>query len=453
MTAADPRPPPPSPPIGPAATAAPAPGAPARRGRRLSLRTFDSLKQVEFRWLFASTLGQMAAIQMQILMRSYVAYDLTGSFAAIGVVGLASAVPMLLLSVFGGVLADRVPRKWILQAGHVLNGGFAFLIATLLLLDLLTVQQLFIVALLQGTVLALTISAGQAIVPEVAGKERLMNAVSLNAAGMSFMRLVAPAVAAGVIALVGPGSAYLTIAGCYAAALLMLVPVRARQPGAMQAGPAGAAGGPGAPGAPAGGASGGLNDLIEGLRYSFRQRVIFWILILNFVTAILAMPYMVQLPGYVADVFDGGAGQLAWFAAVSGAGSLLATLVIASLPARRRGVLLLGRSALLGLSLAVFASTSVVWLGLLFMFVVGVWTAGRQAMAMVIIQTYVDDSHRGRVMSIFMTQISMVLFGGFIVGLIAEATGIQAAIGGLGLGLAVFTLGVAIFVPRLRRVM
>ena len=449
MTAADPRPPPPSPPIGPAATAAPAPGTPARRGRRLSFRTFDSLKQVEFRWLFASTLGQMAAIQMQILMRSYVAYDLTGSFAAIGVVGLASAVPMLLLSVFGGVLADRVPRKWILQVGHVLNAGFAILIGTLLLLDLLTVQQLFIIALVQGTVLALTISAGQAIVPEVAGRERLMNAVSLNAAGMSFMRLVAPAVAAGVIALVGPGSAYLTIAGCYAAALLMLVPVRARQPGAMQAGPAGAAGGPAAP---AGRASGSLNDLIEGLRYSFRQRVIFWILILNFVTAILAMPYMVQLPGYVADVFDGGAGQLAWFAAVSGAGSLLATLVIASLPARRRGVLLLGSSALLGLSLAVFASTSVVWLGLLFMFVVGVWTAGRQAMAMVIIQTYVDDSHRGRVMSIFMTQISMVLFGGFIVGLIAEATGIQTAIGGLGLGLAVFTLGVAVFVPRLRRV-
>ena len=79
----------------------------------------------------------MAAIQMQILMRSFVAYELTGSFAAIGIVGLASAVPMLFLSVFGGVLADRVPRKRILQAGHVLNGGFAFLIATLLLLDLL----------------------------------------------------------------------------------------------------------------------------------------------------------------------------------------------------------------------------------------------------------------------------------------------------------------------------
>ena len=74
---------------------------------------------------------------------------------------------------------------------------------------------------------------------------------------------------------------------------------------------------------------------------------------------------------------------------------------------------------------------------------VGIFTAGRQALAMVLVQTYVDDAHRGRVMSIFMTQISMVLFGGFIVGLAAEALGIQTAIGGLGLGLAIFTLGVA----------
>ena len=443
MTAADSRPPARSSPAGPVAAVASAPGAPAGRRRGFSLRTFDSLKQREFRWLFASTLGQMAAIQMQILMRSYVAYELTGSFAAIGIVGLASAVPMLLLSVFGGVLADRVPRKRILQAGHVLNGGFAFLIATLLLLDLLTVQQLFLIALLQGAVLALTISAGQAIVPEVAGRERLMNAVSLNAAGMSFMRLLAPAVAAWIIALVGMGSAYLTIAVFYGLALIALVPVRARRPGAMQP----AAG----PGAPAGGGPGGLSDLLEGLRYSISNKVIFWVLVLNFVTAILAMPYMVLLPGYVADVFEGGPNELAWLAAASGAGSLFATLVIASLPERGRGVLLLVSSALLGVSLAVFAATSNLELGLGLVFVVGIFTAGRQALAMVLVQTYVDDAHRGRVMSIFMTQISMVLFGGFIVGLAAEALGIQAAIGGLGLGLAIFTLAVALAVPRLRR--
>ena len=440
MTAADPQPPAPSSAAGLTAIAdGAAQVPPPRRGGRFSLRTFASLRQREFRWLFASTLGQMAAIQMQILMRSYVAYDLTDSFAAIGVVGLASAVPMLLLSVFGGVLADRVPRKRILQVGHVLNMGFAILIGVLLLLGMLRVEHLFVIALVQGIVLALTISAGQAIVPEVAGRERLMNAVSLNAAGMSFMRLLAPAAAALIIALVGTGSAYLTIAVLYCLALIMLVPVRARRPGAMGA-------------VPSAGGAGGLRDLMDGLRYATSNRVIFWVLVLNFVTAILAMPYMVQLPGYVADVFAGGPTELALLAAVSGAGSLLATLVIASLPERRRGMLLLASSCLLGLSLVAFAATSSFWPAFAIMFVVGAWTAGRQAMAMVLVQSYVDDAHRGRVMSIFMTQISMVLFGGFIVGLIAEVTGIQTAIGGLGLVLAVFVLAVAALVPRLRRV-
>ena len=440
MTLPDSPPSTPSAAVGLAATAdAAPPGRPPRRGARFSLRTFESLRQREFRWLFASTLGQMAAIQMQILMRSYVAYELTDSFAAIGIVGLASAVPMLLLSVFGGVLADRVPRKRILQVGHVLNMGFAILIGTLLLLSLLRVEHLFVIALVQGIVLALTISAGQAIVPEVAGRERLMNAVSLNAAGMSFTRLLAPAAAALMIALVGTGSAYLSIAVFYCLALLMLAPVRARQPGAMRAGPH------------AGGA-GGLHDLMEGLRYAVSNKVIFWVLVLNFATAILAMPYMVLLPGYVSDVFAGGPTELAWLAGVSGAGSLLATLVIASLPERRRGVLLLVCSCLLGLTLTAFAATSLFWPAFAIMFVAGIWTAGRQALGMVLVQTYVDDAHRGRVMSIFMTQISMVLFGGFLVGIMAEATGIQTAIGGLGLVLAVFTLAVAALVPRLRRV-
>ena len=440
MTLSDSPPSTPSPAAGLTATADGAGQAPpARRGGRFSLRTFESLRQREFRWLFASTLGQMAAIQMQILMRSYVAYDLTDSFAAIGVVGLASAVPMLLLSVFGGVLADRVPRKRILQVGHVLNMGFAILIGVLLLLGMLRVEHLFVIALVQGIVLALTISAGQAIVPEVAGRERLMNAVSLSAAGMSFMRLLAPAAAALIIALVGTGSAYLTIAVFYCLALIALLPVRIRQPGAMGA-------------APSAGGAGGLRDLMDGLRYAISNRVIFWVLVLNFVTAILAMPYMVQLPGYVADVFAGGPTELALLAAVSGAGSLLATLIIASLPERRRGMLLLASSCLLGLSLVAFAATSSFWPAFAIMFVVGAWTAGRQAMAMVLVQSYVDDAHRGRVMSIFMTQISMVLFGGFIVGLIAEVTGIQTAIGGLGLVLAVLALAVAALVPRLRRV-
>ena len=407
---------------------------PAKRtGARFSLRTFESLRHRDFQWLFASLLGQMAAIQMQILIRSWVAFELTDSFAAIGFVGLGSAIPMLTLSMFGGVLADRVPRKSILQVGHSLNLGFAVLTGLLLLLDVLRIEHLFAIALFQGVVQALSIPAGQAIVPDIAGKERLMNAVSLNAAGMSFMRLLAPAFAAFLIALFGAGWAYVAIALCYGLAVAALAPLP-RHAASNQGG------------------NGGLADLTDGFRYILANRIIFWVLVLNFATALLAMPYMLLLPGYVREVFDGGALELGLLAGVSGAGALLAALVIASLPERGRGVLLIASSCLLGLTLAGFAATEMFWLAFAIMFVVGAWTAARQALAMVLIHTHVDDAYRGRVMSIFMMQISMVLIGGFLVGLAAELVGIQVAIFSLGLVLVVVALAAAAWVPDLRRV-
>jgi MFS family permease len=396
------------------------------------------LQQRDFRWLFVSMLGQMAAIQMQILMRGWVAFELTQSFAAIGTVGLASAVPMFTLSMFGGVLADRVSRKSILLFGHALNLGFAALTGLLLLVDLLRLEHLIAIALVQGTVQALSIPAGQAIIPDVAGKERLMNAVSLSAAGMSLMRMMAPAVAAFLIVLFGPGWAYISIAFFYgfAFAALLPLPIQFAVTQKVPTNP---------------GIASGFRELADGFRYIRAQRIIFWVLVLNFATAILAMPYMLILPGYVREIFDGGASELGLLAGVSGAGSLVASLIIASLSGRRRGLLLILNSVLLGLSLFAFAAATPFWIALGIMFVVGAWTAGRQALAMVIIQAQVDDAYRGRVMSIFMTQISMVLFGGFIVGMLAELLGVQVALASLGIALVIFTLGIAIAVPELRR--
>lgn len=375
---------------------------------------------------------------MQILMRGWVAFELTQSFAAIGIVGLASAVPMFTLSMFGGVLADRVSRKSILLFGHALNLGFAALTGFLLLVDVLHIEHLIVIALFQGTVQALSIPAGQAIIPDVAGKERLMNAVSLNAAGMSFMRMMAPAVAAFLIVLFGPGWAYISIAFFYGFALAALLPLP-MQLAVTQKVPKDQ------------GITSGFRDLADGFRYIRAQRIIFWVLVLNFATAILAMPYMLILPGYVRDVFDGGASELGLLAGVSGAGSLVAALIIASLPERARGLLLIISAILLGLSLFAFAATTIFWIAFGIMSVVGAWTASRQALSMVIIQAQVDDAYRGRVMSIFMTQISMVLFGGFIVGVLAEWLGVQFALASLGIGLVIFTLGIFIAVPELRR--
>ena len=172
---------------------------------------------------------------------------------------------------------------------------------------------------------------------------------------------------------------------------------------------------------------------------------------MNFVTSLIGLPFMVMLPGYVREVYGGGAGSLGLLIGVSGAGALAGALVVASLPERRRGLLMLLSAMLIGGSLVAFASTAEFWLGAVFMAVLGVGTAGRQALGAVLLHSYVDNAYRGRVMAVFMMQISLMLGAAFFVGLLAEVIGVRPALASLGVALMVAISAFLLFSPRLRQ--
>ena len=415
----------------------------------------------------------MASLNMQILVRGYLAFELTNSFSALGAMGIASAVPMFTLSVFGGVLADRVSKKWILQIGQAISALLAIGVGLLVASGQLRYEHLFVTSIVQGVVQAIMLPASQAMVPEVIGRKGMMNAISLNAAGMNFVRLLAPAAGGFLIALIGAASVYFVMAGTYGLAVAALIPVSgvsALRPGRLAAlvshggmapapepaNGAGPAPGPGMRRAPVEGgilaaARSGFADLGEGARYIIHDRNIFQLLTVNFLTAMLGMPFMVMLPGYVSEVYGGGAETLGLIVAISGGGALAGALVVASLPEKRRGVLMLLSAILIGASLVAFASTDDFWLGALFMATAGVGTAGRQALSAVLVHTYVEDAYRGRVMAVFMTQISLMLGAAFFVGLLAEVIGIRSALASLGAALVVMILGFMALSPTLRR--
>jgi len=429
------------PPAGQPAAAARAAGGslPGAKRPRFSPRTFDSLRQRDYRWFFIAMLGQMAAMNMQMLVRGYLVFELTGSFAALGIIGLVSAIPMVLLSLIGGVIADRAPRKLVLQVGQVANVLLALAVAGLLFADVLRFSHLVVASIVQGTVMALMMPSRQAMIPEVVSPDRLMNAVALNASGMNMMRLLAPAVGGFVVASVGADWSYVLMAALYVTAIVGLIPVPARP--AAESAPR-----------PRGLRRSGGSDLADGLRYVVRDPVMFALVSISFVTAILAMPYLMMLPGFVSDVLDGGAGELGVLMGISGAGSLLGSLVIASLPERRRGLLYLLSAIFLGASLLAFSASETFVVASVIMVLVGIGTAGRQTLGNVLLQSYVEDRYRGRVMSIWMTQWGMMSGGTLFVGLVAEAFGIQIALGALSIGLILFALGVLVFVPRVRRI-
>ena len=235
---------------------------------RLAFRTFESMQVPAFRWFFLAMLGQFSAMNMQMFIRGYLVFDLTGSFAALGVMSLANAIPMFIFSLPGGVLADRASRKWVLQWGQLGNAAIAATICTLLFLDMLRFEHLLASAFVQGVVWSLMMPARQAMIPEIVGEKRLMNAVALSMAGMNVMRLVAPGVGGLMVAWLGGADwVYVLMTASFLFAIVTLLPVPAKPAAAVDR-PLAAAGAP-----VRGGGLGGGGGFGGGWRLRWRRRL------------------------------------------------------------------------------------------------------------------------------------------------------------------------------------
>ncbi len=406
--------------------------------RVASLPTFASFSERDFRWFYLAMLGQMAAMNIQLVMRGYVVFEITGSFAWLGGIALASALPMLFLGVFGGVLADRAPKKVVLQVGQFVSVLNALVVGILILTDAIALWHLFAAGALQGITMALMMPARQAMIPEVVGRDLLMNAVALNSAGMNLMRVLAPA-GAGLLTwaagggVIGAGPVYMVMAGFYLSAMITLAPL------------------PRSEAASEGSAKGGLGDLRDGFVYVRHDPTILIVLAVTLMSAFLAMPYIQLLPGFVKEVLGGGPVELGLLTAISGGGAVFGALVIASLPERRRGLLLVLSAVLLGVSLIVLSGSQVFWFAAIAIVFVGVGTAGRQAFSQILLHSYVENEFRGRVMALMMLQPGMMALGAFVIGVVAERTGIDIAMGALAVALVGIAALLMVVSPRLRK--
>ncbi|MEZ4503730.1 MAG: MFS transporter [Dehalococcoidia bacterium] len=406
------------------------------------VRTFSALSNPHFRWLFAGNVMQFGAMQMQLLVRGVLVFQLTGSFAALGLVSLANAIPGLLFSLVGGVVADRAPKKSIIQTSQFLSGLNAAAVAALAFSGLLTFHYLLAAAVVQGATNAMMQPARQSIIPDLVPRDRLMNAIALNTSGQNMMQLIGPAAGGALIAFLSPGAVYVVMGTLYflAVAFTFRLP---KEPVYTMTTPF--------PGMRGGRRSGGVRDLVAGLRYVAQDRTVRMLIMVNFVIVLAAMPYTMMLPGFVREVLDKGPAEQGLMMSLAGVGALTGSLLVASLSGGNRGRLLLIFAALLGVALIMFAASSNYYLTLPIMLLIGVGQAGRMSMGQVLIQTYSADEYRGRVMAVWFMQFSLVQFGTFAVGIVSELIGPQLAIGGLAAIMLVTMLSVAAFVPSFRR--
>ena len=402
-------------------------------GRRF--RTFDAVIDVPaFRWYLLSQVGNQSAQLMQMVVRGFLAYQLTGSFAALGLVELAAAGPRVLLALYGGVVADRAARRVIIQIGQALNASIAAILATLLFADMLRFEHLMFGALAQGVLNSFVMPARQAMIPEIVGTSRLMNAFALNQLVMNILRLGAPALAGVLIAAFGGGWVFATMSGLFLFALFTLFMV----PKVTAADRAASADRPG--GGRTQSRTGG-REIMEAVRYLRGQPILYTLLGLHCIIGILALPYQRLLPGFVDQVLAGGdhdrtailMGALLSFTAI---GALAGSLLIASLPNRERGKLLIGSLVFFAIGLFAFAMSTSFWLSAGIVIILGVGQAGRQSLIQILIQSYVSDEYRGRVSSIIVLEDGIESFGIFLIALLAEYAGPQVALGLVAIALA-----------------
>ena len=406
----------------------------AGRGLLSRVRTFDSLKEPSYRWLWLGMLGSFAGMQMQMLARGWLVVDkLDGSALDLGIVTSSSGAPLLLLSLFGGVISDRVPKRNLLVVTQSCNGIIALLVAVLIVTDLVQIWHMIVAAVLTGTVFAFNMPGRQSLIPELVSKDKLSNAVALNSAGMNLNRIIAPAAAGVLVAVIGLSGVYFLVVGCYAFAAFTMLMIR-----------------PSSSSTPTRTTS-ILQDLKAGLKYARSDSKISSLLLLALVPLLFAHPYQALLPVFAKNILGVGSDGLGFLMGAIGVGAVTGTLVLASLSSsRNRGLIMVSLLVVFGLALVLFSQSSNLYLSLGALFLVGIGSMGYNALNHTLLLTTSTPEMRGRVTSIYMTSFGIMPLGVFPMTAAADAIGPPSALTIGGAGLILITLLLALWRPQIR---
>jgi MFS family permease len=395
------------------------PPAPQKDGlpRRFAItRTFAALNHRNYRLFFAGQLVSLTGTWMQNVAERWLVYQLTDSPFKLGLVTFAAGVPVLLFSLWGGVVADRVSKRRLIMLTQTIMMTLAFILAADMFLHTVQWWHVAILAFLLGTTNAFDAPARQAFVVEMVGRKELPNAIALNSAMFNLARIAGPAMAGVTLAIFGPAWCFVLNGLSFVAVIVGLAMMDVT---------------------PFVGAISNESPLVqmkEGLSYIRRQPIVRPLILLVAVSNLFALGYMALLPALAQDVLHTGTLGYGFMTTAIGIGALSAALLIASLGDYQRKGLMLTIGNLLFPAMVIamsFSRSYHLTIALLVMTGFGFMT--QNATANTLVQTTVPDKLRGRVMSVYM-MVFQGLFpvGALIAGAVAERFGIPigAAFGG-----------------------
>jgi MFS family permease len=375
-------------------------------------RGLRALRHYNYRLYFGGQTISMGGTWMQNVGQGWLVLLLTHSPFYLGVVTALQFLPVLLFSLIGGVIADRVPKYRLMIATQSVMGVLALLLAIDVSAGTVRIWHIYILAFLLGIANAMNMPTQQALAVEMVGKDDLLNAVSLNAASNNISRIAGPALAGVLIAAVGVAVCFYINAFSFLAVIAGLLLMRTKEFQRTER---------------SGRSTTMLAELTEGLAYVRRTWSALMIMVLVFAFGSFGWTTNVLFPVFARNVLHVGAVGYGAMTSTFGIGSLLAVSGLALMTKPRRSLMLSGMAAAILILLA-FAWSRSYPLSLLLIACLGAAIFCFATQTNTILQTITPDPLRGRVMSVYtMLFVGSQPLGAFVTGSLASAFGAPAA--------------------------
>ena len=357
---------------------------PATKAPGVFWRTFQAFRYADFRLMWSGAFTSTTGTWMQQVAQSWLVLEMTGSAFYLGLVGFLADLPILLFSLVGGVVADRIDRRKLLLGSQYTQMACAFILTTLVVLGQLHIWHILVLVFIAGTGQSFGGPAYAALVPGLVKREDVPNAIALNSIQFNLARMVGPLLAGVVLAAAGAAWCFALNGLSFVAVIISLYLIRATF-------------------VPEKTEDSVMTGLRNGFAYMKTRGPLWQLSVLGFVTTFCGIPLMTLLPVFAKEVFGMGATGYSHLLATSGAGAITGALLFAGLARREsHGRLVLGVQIVFALLLTVFALSRNLALSYVALFFAGLCLITLFSSITSLVQMNVTEGMRGRVMSIFM---------------------------------------------------
>ena len=376
---------------------------------------FDSLAIPTYRRLIIGGTFTFLAMQITMIARAWLAFELTGTNTALGGVVLGFGVASIVAIPTGGVVADRFPKRTVLVVTGCVQTIVSLAIASAVASDAIAYWMLIVAGVLQGAAISLLAPARLAFIADLVDRDRLTNAVLLGMSSMQLTRMIGPAIAGTLIGIetIGISGVYYIGAGASAIGLLLVIGLPDGRPRHKSDRTP-------------------IEDLIDGVRFVRSTPLLSHLIVFSFLVVLFGFPHIVFLPVLAEEIFDAGSVGFGALTTAAAVGAFISSLALANTVRSRLRAIQTAAAFGFGLFLVAFAVAPTFAAALIAIAFVGAAAASFQALNNSLILTLAPVEYHGRVQSLLMLSFTGFGLAALPMGLLADTVGLRLTLALMG---------------------